>query len=1013
MRSQDLVSICIPVYNGKLFLHDCIKSVSTQVYTNLEVLVSDDGSVDGSLQFFEKVYRELEIPFPLTTFANKGLGISKNCNFLAAKASGVFIKFLFQDDFIDPNFILKHVESFGDKSKTSFSFSNRSILNSSKNNLCKSIEIGCSDLSLKWSKVHSLQSGKVMLEDPFLLIPPYNKVGEPSNVLICKEKFIETGGFDETLVHLLDLDLWYRLMCIGDVAFINETLSTFRVHEKQATFLNIEAGHNDKEVLLIFRAFIENKYFKNLSQSFKVRVIDEIIRIINGDKISKADFENKISKLENKISKLKIDIENLNQIISRKQSRIKFMESTFVWRFRRWYMKIYYFYFYLQQFFNKELILEDNQNLKPFEFDRFNELVFPTFKKCRFSIIIPFYGNLKETYLCLLSIRENIKTSNYEIILVDDNSLSNEDLIRSLKNIVLIVNNDNLGFLRSCNKGALNAKGEILIFLNNDTQVHPDWLSSIEQTFDKQKNVGAVGSKLIYPDGRLQEAGGIIWRDGSGCNYGKYNSPIQSEFCYMRDVDYCSGASLATPRDTFLKLGSFDERFSPAYYEDTDYCFQVRENGYRVIYQPESVVIHYEGLSCGRDINTGVKAQQKKNQTIFKKKWQKQLLEHNEPEAKFSEKYKSANKHGDKKIVLIIDSYAPCYDKESGSNRIFSIIKIFIGLKYHVIFFPDNYFGEQPYTKTLQQLGVEVICKEYCAVNSSPIKELKKRLPIINISWICRPQLFKKYYRYFISQKSLFLIYDTVDLHFLRLKRQWELEEKSNKVLEKKWKKYLKLEKKCSRNAHLTITVTEDECGIVKEWGANSDIIPNIHDAVDDHSLNFEDRSGILFIGSYLHPPNVDAVMWLCEEIMPIIWEFDRKITLTLLGSNPTNEVLNLRNENVIVPGYVQNVEPYFGSSRVFVAPLRYGAGMKGKVGQSLAFGLPVVTTKIGAEGMGLVNGKNVLIADNCESISKSLLSIYNDQEKWCKFSNEAISHIEAFSPQKISKKLFNIVNTK
>jgi glycosyltransferase involved in cell wall biosynthesis len=153
--------------------------------------------------------------------------------------------------------------------------------------------------------------------------------------------------------------------------------------------------------------------------------------------------------------------------------------------------------------------------------------------------------------------------------------------------------------------------------------------------------------------------------------------------------------------------------------------------------------------------------------------------------------------------------------------------------------------------------------------------------------------------------------------------------------------------------------------------------------------------------------------MWLCEEIMPIIWGFDRKITLTLLGSNPTNEVLNLRNENVIVPGFVENVEPYFGSSKVFIAPLRYGAGMKGKVGQSLAFGLPVVTTKIGAEGMGLVNGKNVLIADNCEGISQCLLSIYNDQEKWCKFSNEAISHIEAFSPQNISKKLSILLDTK
>ena len=603
---------------------------------------------------------------------------------------------------------------------------------------------------------------------------------------------------------------------------------------------------------------------------------------------------------------------------------------------------------------------------------------------------------------------KNITDVNYEVILVDDYSNENQEFSSCLHNIKIIRNEKNLGFLLSCNVGALCATGEYLVFLNNDTQVDKNWLYA-SLSLLKNKNIGAVGSKLLYPNGNLQEAGGIIWNDASGCNYGKGDYPVLPEYNYVREVDYCSGASLITPKTVFNKLGGFSEEFEPAYYEDTDYCFRLKAAGLKVFYQPDSVVYHYEGLSCGTNLNEGVKSYQLKNASFFRQKWKHQIINHLEPQSRFEGKYKSANSHGARKSILVIDSYVPRFDRESGSNRLLNIIKILKDLEYHVIFFPDNEFGEQPYTQILCQLGVEVIFK--IDESYSTLVELKKRIQLIDFAWICRPQLFKKYYKYLSQNKNLFLIYDTIDLHFQRIKREWELKGSSSKKLEKKWKKYLNLEKKCSRNAHLTITVTEDECSIAKEWGAHSDVIPNIHNAIDHHSLNFEDRSGILFIGSYLHPPNVDAVMWLCEEIMPIIWGFDRKITLTLLGSNPTNEVLNLRNENVIVPGFVENVEPYFGSSKVFIAPLRYGAGMKGKVGQSLAFGLPVVTTKIGAEGMGLVNGKNVLIADNCEGISQCLLSIYNDQEKWCKFSNEAISHIEAFSPQNISKKLFNLLN--
>ncbi len=1041
MRSSDLVSVCIPVLNGREFILDCLQSISLQKYDFIEVLISDDGSKDNSVEYIKNVYNELDISFPLRIFYNKGLGISGNCNYLARKANGNFIKFLFQDDTIEPNFISEHIKYINKCENISFSFSNRKILNESDNKTCHDIEIGCSSIQSHWTIIKSIQSGMDLLEDPRLLIPPYNKIGEPSNVIILRDKFLDVGGFDNNLQHLLDLDLWFSLMTCGNVVFIDKQLSTFRLHEKQASVQNINSDLIGTETINLLRKFLEDNKYRKLSSKFKYNVVQELIRVIKGDRIPRKDFvsisrvcdelkeeidgnlkqikHNKalIQKQEKHIDLLRLKTDQQKQqnhqqqeILSKKIERISFMENTFVWKFRRKYMKFYYLYKFLLRFCKKEKKSISNKKLN---FNRsivYNEIIIPSFSSIEFSIIIPFFNNYEATYKCILSIAKNVKNINYELILVDDNSIENKQFFSSIKNFLLIHNDVNCGFLKSCNTAAEKASGEFLVFLNNDTEVTELWLSSIKETFDSSGNIGVVGSKLIYPDGRLQEAGGIIWRDGSGCNYGKFKNPLSSEFNYLRDVDYCSGASLATRKSLFIKLGLFDPRFTPAYYEDTDYCFKVRENDLRVVYQPESIVYHYEGLTSGNDIEKGTKAYQKKNQISFEEKWHDRLKSHYDPLNSFRGKYQAANNHGQKRTVLIIDSYMPCYDKESGSNRIFSIIKILRKLNYHVIFFPDNNFGEQPYTKILQQLGVETICREWCDSNESPIKVLKYRTNVIDFAWICRPQLFSKYFKYFKSTNSIYLIYDTIDLHFLRIKRQWEIEGKSNKQLESKWRKYSILEKRCSKIADLTITVTDNERRIVNDWGIKTAVVPNIHDISNKYRLAFKERSGILFIGSYQHTPNVDAVKWLCNEIMPLIWAVDKNIKLTLLGSNPTNDVLCLQSENVFVPGYIEDVEPFFNASKVFVAPLRYGAGMKGKVGHSLSLGLPVVSTSIGAEGMSLENGKNILIANCTNSISKSILSIYQNETEWSSISSKGLTHISKYSSENVRDKISSLL---
>ena len=244
-------------------------------------------------------------------------------------------------------------------------------------------------------------------------------------------------------------------------------------------------------------------------------------------------------------------------------------------------------------------------------------------------------------------------------------------------------NEANSGFIHSCNRGAEKARGKYLVFLNNDTLVKAGWLTALVDTFAEQPRAGIVGSKLVYPDGRLQEAGGIIWKDASGWNYGKFDDPQKPEYNCLREVDYCSAAALMIPKALFETVGGFDSRYSPGYYEDTDLAFKVRRAGYKVFYQPLSEVIHYEGATGGTDISAGAKKYQDINRSKFAEKWAAELIA--KPANGDLVSLRQAQK-GSGKNILVIDHHVPFPDRDSGSLRMFQILKILHQLGHRVTF---------------------------------------------------------------------------------------------------------------------------------------------------------------------------------------------------------------------------------------------------------------------------------------------------------------------------------------
>lgn len=251
------------------------------------------------------------------------------------------------------------------------------------------------------------------------------------------------------------------------------------------------------------------------------------------------------------------------------------------------------------------------------------------------SIIIPTYNGVEHIDTCLAALQETLPPDfRGQVIVVDD--ATTDETRASLgrwseldPRIHVLRNAENSGFIASCNRGARAATGDILVFLNNDTVPLPGWLPALLRTFRDYEDAGAVGGMLLFPDGTLQEAGGVIFSDGSGANFGRDSYDIDAPlFNYVREVDYCSGALLATRRALFFKLGEFSTEYGPAYYEDTDYCFKMRENGYRVYYQPESKIIHFEGGTSGTDLSVGVKRYQMINHAKFLKRWSHVLNEH-------------------------------------------------------------------------------------------------------------------------------------------------------------------------------------------------------------------------------------------------------------------------------------------------------------------------------------------------------------------------------------------------
>jgi GT2 family glycosyltransferase len=611
-------------------------------------------------------------------------------------------------------------------------------------------------------------------------------------------------------------------------------------------------------------------------------------------------------------------------------------------------------------------------------------LRFPTFDVPDVTIVLPVHNKLPVTYNCLASLLLAPNRATFEVVLVDDGSSDATQTLADLVHGIQIIRNETAqGFVRSCNQGAELATGRHVVMLNNDTEVSAGWLDELLFVFARFPQAGLVGARLLYPDGTLQEAGGMVFANFDVWNYGRNGNPHDPRYSYTRQAHYCSGAAIMLPTELWRQLGGFSETFAPAYYEDSDLAFRVREAGRQVYYAPFSKVIHFEGVSNGTSIVSGMKRYQAINEAKFRSRWAREVRAL--PAASPPD---TAKDYGVQLRALVIDADTPQPDKDAGGYAAEQEMRLLQALGIKLTFVPANlaYLGN--YTDALQRQGIECLYAPYCTSFEDVLTTRGDEFDLVYIT------------RYAIAERVIDLVraaaprarilFNNADLHFLREIRAALISHSPEAM--RVALRTRDAELSVMRRVDATLSYTDVEAAVILSHNLDSTKVARcpwvLH--VREEIPPFAARDGIAFLGGFRHPPNAEAVRFFISEVMPPLRKRLPGVVFRIFGSHVSEELRAMAAPDIVVEGWVEDVNEAYDRCRVFVAPLLSGAGIKGKALGALSSGVPSVLSPMAAEGLGARDGGEIIVAEAAAEWVSAIAGLYDDETRWNRMSAAA-----------------------
>ena len=597
------------------------------------------------------------------------------------------------------------------------------------------------------------------------------------------------------------------------------------------------------------------------------------------------------------------------------------------------------------------------------------------------SILVLLSEAVTPLYDCIQAVIERTEPGTYEVIVVDvrrsEHGRWTLDQIAGVREIAAAPGSDAVAALAGA---AAAARGRFLLFMRPEVLALEGWLPPLVGLLAEDESIAATAPLVLAASGAVRDAGEIVWRDGSLAAYGE-GEEVRPEHLHRREVDAGAAGCLLVRRRAFEEAGGFDGRLAGTGYESADLCFELRRRGGRIVHQPRSRVV--EMARSGGDQRL-----REAGRRDFATKHASALARQPAPGGHGA--FRARDRRPGLRILLI-DHMVPLFDRDSGSVRMLALLQILGRLGHAVTFLPDNLTPHEPYTSTLQDLGVEVVYGKL-----SVAEWLAARLADFDLVVLCRVTIASRHLASIVaSAQRPPIVFDTVDLHFLR-------EEREAAVLGDAARARAAAE---TRSTELAIARACDDVWVVSDYEAallrdiepalRVSVVPNIH-SIRTAVPGFADRRDLLFIGGFRHPPNQDAVEHFVRDVFPRIRTRLSGVRFVAVGPDAPPSIVGLGARDVLIAGHVPDVEPVFDASRVFVAPLRYGAGLKGKIGQSLACGLPLVTTSMGAEGLPLVDGRHALIADEPRAFADAVVRLYEDPVLWARLSDEGRRLVDA-----------------